>query len=100
MVNVVPKSVSGVHEVRERFRSDAMLLDLHVVREIFEVRNLLSKASGFRSAHACMVGSRREDLKPVACSLKSYWYISPTFMVPRSTSSTLYLSGSSTKAIL
>ena len=48
MVTVVPKSVSGVHEVRERFRPDAMLLDLHVVREIFKVRNLTWKASGFR----------------------------------------------------
>jgi GntR family transcriptional regulator len=30
MVDVVPESVVGVHEVRERFRPDAMLLDLLV----------------------------------------------------------------------
>jgi GntR family transcriptional regulator len=30
MVDVVPESIIGVHEVRERFRPDAMLLDLLV----------------------------------------------------------------------
>ena len=72
MVNEVPKSVSGVHEVRERFRPDAMLLDLHVVREIFEVRNLTWKASGFKLqvTGRDYSGSQSQLLMPDACNLK------------------------------
>ena len=34
MVDVVPESIVGVDEVRERFRPDAMLLDLLVLEDV------------------------------------------------------------------